>query len=501
VQTAINSASAGDTVVVPAGNCTWTTGVNIDSKSLTLQGAGIDVTNITDSTPGDTGAVGVSGVTASNFVTVTGFTFIKSSNITDGMVQIYGASNHGQRDVGFRFHHNRLLIGSSGGRGISVFSIWGLIDHNTFDITDTSGSDQSISLYGASIGSDGGFTPWAYPMELGTNHSVYVEDNTFNYANQNEDSIDGYTGARAVIRHNTFNNISHGFHGTDSGNNRSLFSWEIYSNNYVNNSSTILRGATFRGGSGIIFGNTYSGSRGQWYGYTAMEYRATVGPQSKWGSCDGTNWQIGSTDYSANGSRAVSQYTGTLADPLSPLDSTHVSFCKINRDQVCTADSTCSAMSAGDTCTTFFDGSGPSAYPCRDQPGRTHNQALAPIYAWLNTGTNAPSAGSYNGGGSISETTWMLENRDYYNYTGSFNGTVGVGSGVLASRPTTCTTTSEAGGGVAYWATDTNTLYRCSAANTWTPYYTPYTYPHPLQGSQGGSAPAAPTSVHFTSVK
>ena len=31
-------------------------------------------------------------------------------------------------------------------------------------------------------------------------------------------------------------------------------------------------------------------------------------------------------------------------------------------------------------------------------------------------------------------------------------------------------------------------LYKCTSTNTWTLYYTPYTYPHPLQGV------AAPTS-------
>jgi hypothetical protein len=39
VQNAINSAAAGDTVVIPAGTCTWTSGVNI-SKGITIAGAG-----------------------------------------------------------------------------------------------------------------------------------------------------------------------------------------------------------------------------------------------------------------------------------------------------------------------------------------------------------------------------------------------------------------------------------------------------------------------------
>jgi len=67
------------------------------------------------------------------------------------------------------------------------------------------------------------------------------------------------------------------------------------------------------------------------------------------------------------------------------------------------------------------------------------------------------------------------ENREFWNQVNNFNGTVGIGVGLLANRPTTCTT------GVAYWATDTKTLYEATAPNTWTPNYIPYTYPHPLR--------------------
>lgn len=40
VQTAINKATEGQTVTIPAGTCTWTSGVNISGKGITVQGAG-----------------------------------------------------------------------------------------------------------------------------------------------------------------------------------------------------------------------------------------------------------------------------------------------------------------------------------------------------------------------------------------------------------------------------------------------------------------------------
>lgn len=98
------------------------------------------------------------------------------------------------------------------------------------------------------------------------------------------------------------------------------------------------------------------------------------------------------------------------------------------------------------------------------------------------------------------------ENRNFFNYTSSFNGSSGVGCGTLAARPSSCTT------GVGYWATTqscsdmtgmvgtspstpiSGRLYKCTAPNTWTAYYTPYTYPHPLRGEAPDTTPpAAPT--------
>ena len=50
VQTAINAAADGDTVSIPAGTCAWTTGVTV-TAGITLHGAGIDATIITDDVP------------------------------------------------------------------------------------------------------------------------------------------------------------------------------------------------------------------------------------------------------------------------------------------------------------------------------------------------------------------------------------------------------------------------------------------------------------------
>lgn len=399
VQSAINTAAAGDTVTVPAGNCTWTTTVTITSKRLVLQGAGINVTTITDRATG-ANALTITGASATNFVRVTGFTFIKGTSHPDGMIQLFGT----EASVAFRIHHIRLVMATAGSRGIYPVAVYGLIDHNTFDITAARGSIQVVSIDGSHAGADGGFTPWTRPLTLGTVNAVYIEDNVFNVVTIDEDSIDAYAGARFVVRYNTFNGAHIGFHGTDSGSMRSPVSHEVYNNTFINNSGGTFRGGTVRGGTGVWFNNTYGGTS-PWAPIILMCYRCCeTGNTSDWQYCNGTNWELRSTNFSTEASRTCSVGGG-------------VKFCSGNRDLVCTGDATCAAAGAG-TCSAYFDHAGaPGGYLCRDQPGAGPTQVSAPLYQWNN---GSMTFGTYDGGvpcpwGSID--AFIAEGRDYFNGT------------------------------------------------------------------------------------
>ena len=171
----------------------------------------------------------------------------------------------------------------------------------------------------------------------------------------------------------------------------------------------------------------------------------------------------------------------------SPAPGTADGFCAVNPDTTCAANSTCNALSGGDTCSRYFDANG-GVYPFRDQPGRVHNQVLYPSYEWLNSGAGLPSPvfATDAGAGTVAA------NRDYYDYNGSFTGAAGVGSGTFAAMPVhgvgACCTA-----GVAYWCTNCGSwnvsgngqgngvLYQ-SNGSAWSVLYTPYTYPDPQQG-------------------
>jgi len=147
-----------------------------------------------------------------------------------------------------------------------------------------------------------------------------------------------------------------------------------------------------------------------------------------------------------------------------------------------------------------------------------NNQVTEGCYQWGNVdqgngnanlifgGSFEYSTNSHNGNlrPAVDSTGAVVATPHWYDYNpalGTFDGTITsnhspVGYGTLASRPATCTT------GVFWFATDQgswNTAagtpggqgigYKCTATNTWTAYYTPLTYPHPLDVNQSVATP------------
>jgi hypothetical protein len=236
---AINAASNQDRVVVPAGECTWTSGVSVSGKSITLQGAGRDATIITIKGP----AVGVNlNSTGSR---VTGFGFILDA----GDIFILA------RGQNFRVDHNRF-DNKVGGFLDAVRAVGepahptGVVDHN-----------ELLNARVLVIGDTGllAHKIWSEPSTIGKPDQtgvIYIEDNTFKFSVFGN-AIDANYGGRYVFRHNTLTDVYVETHSVQ-GKHRGTRSWEIYNNTFTTTQDRFT--AIFlRGGTGVVFNNTLTG--------------------------------------------------------------------------------------------------------------------------------------------------------------------------------------------------------------------------------------------------
>ena len=287
VQVAIDAASDGDTVLVPAGNCRWSSAVYVhQSKGLVLQGSGIDKTVIVDGTGSSSSLLFIKS-SKGHPVRITGFTFdangIDRSGL-QGEIQVQGDCRNFRIDhIRFSNLNDRGIVVAAGGQ-----ELYGVIDHCIFEAPYET-SVQGIAVLGA--GAQDGAT-WERPLTLGTYKAVYIEDCTFKWASPPDSVLDAYAGARYVFRHNKVMGSHVGHHGCDSGNYRSVHSFEIYGNTFSYSGEKGQRAFHFRGGTGVVFDNTFVGN---YVGFTVSNYRS-CGSYGVWGKCDGTNPLDGNED-------------------------------------------------------------------------------------------------------------------------------------------------------------------------------------------------------------
>jgi hypothetical protein len=399
----------------------------------------------------------LSGVN-SKLYRISGFNF--TSTGTGFMFQFWGAGTMQQ----VRIDHNNFNAPSGStvmmfGDNATVANFYGVVDHNTFS---SSGSITALTIIGA-------LNPSPPPSPAGTANNLFFEDNTITITtmdNAGRSCIDGWGGNATVYRHNTSTNCLVSTHGATHAGGSPNF--ELYENNIIVDSGS--------GGQG--FSDCYRCFHHQGSGeFYAFNNRFTAS--------GGKNRDaIGMMDYRA--------YANSIDGGAPICDGTQA--IDGNRDPIETH----------------------RGYPCWHQPGRDFATSpvggnLKPMYVWNNAWSDTlamiPMTMEDLGGSPDYVQQHVKANRDYYNAvsasaqispTSPFDGVSGMGFGTLANRPTTCTTNSlelagatligegETGGGVGYFATDQGaqgTLYRCSATNTWTVHYTPYTYPHPLVGA------------------
>lgn len=335
VTSAINSASAGDRVLVPAGSCSWSS-MSI-AKAVHLQGAGIDVTTI---------AVNENGITkqAAGVIRITDFTFTKSGGGNESKGFTIGGSWQSAEPVVFA--DNKVSIS---GTGFLLLDVPGgvIIAGNEF----IGAWDDSFIQPKANSGQNS----WSTADTFGdrdTNGKLnhYIEDNTF-YGGTNQ-GIDCDDNSRCVYRYNyllysSFN--THGWSTSPAG----VRHFEVYNNHFDHQGSTAEIGnqnwsVWIRGGTGFIYNNQFADIAGShWGNKTEMRFTIRgaedVRPQ---GSCGNVSYpvphQIGQnhngTSYFTDPIRWYGN-TGTLATAAdwnwgNPCGLTFSTFWQSGRDYV-----------------------------------------------------------------------------------------------------------------------------------------------------------------------
>lgn len=430
INACVQNAASNDVIFVSkgTGSVTWPNRISIN-KSLKIVGPGMDALTV------DISSQGAFITSALTGVSISGFSFMTSNSDVTAIIV---------RGTGWRIYQNRFYSTSESINGVFVLATGadttispeGVVHNNVV-------TNGKIVVFGG-----GNFTNeslhWADPSTLGTANSVYIEDNIFNMTwNGGSNCVDANLAGRYVFRYNSVVQAYAMAHSLQGEGIRGTREWEIYGNTFNSFGNASYAAMYMRGGTGMLFLNDTTSSVDYNFSILFDNVRDTtaIGVGKL---CDGNSiWDENSAGKS-----------GWLC-----------------RDQI----------GAGKDAAQWYDYNTPG-------PSQTHS----PVYIW----------GIYKNGLSQSpyvastSSTHIENDRDYYTHKATFNGTSGVGCGTLAARPPTCTT------GVGYWATNqscTNirsmigkkpstpivgTLYKCVAPNTWTAYYTPYTYPHPLSNPQ-----------------
>ncbi len=495
VQTAFNSITASTTLVnIPSGassHCIWgasDSGVTLTvppgSAGLTIHGNTVctgdgrpgftplsctDNTSIADAMPTITGNpdLPVFSISTQTGVplTISGLT-ITGTGVSP--VQTYAGAisvGGGSQLIRFTQDHfvnmNQVTLGMFNGNG-------GVVDHSII-------SQAQASIFArtqAATSSDwAGQIPWSQSTNLGSLNAWYFEDDELVGG-----STDCDKAGRFVVRFNTFTAgpgtaqwlLTHPT-GEPGGAIRGCREWEAYENTFVTNGQGVFSLWFLSAGTGVTWGNTIStaggGSLSNFFTFISERSNNTTYGQTAvpngWGYC-GTYF---------NGTGSSWDQNANTVSGAKCLDNVGM-----GKGDLLTATGTASFPTIANTVL------GGQTWP---------RQAQEPVYEWLDT---------YAPGNWVDSTQYssisplpIQQNNDYYLWcnaaatTGctTFNGTQGVGSGTLGSRPSTCTT------GVAYWATDQGSwntsgsgpqgqLYNCTATNVWSLLYVPGTYPNPL---------------------
>jgi hypothetical protein len=282
VQAAIDAASTGDTVTIPAGSSTWAGTANVPSnKNLFITGNGVGSTIIDAGTPNNW-AIDLNESA----------TWVSGIEFKNGLIEAWG--------LDWRVHHCKFDNGSTLATVVWCFTQSlagvhprGLIDNNVI-INGRIRIDGSAAMFGDTADPKPQHVLWHEDVVFGGSNWVFIEDNTFSGDTQYS-SVDALYGGRYVFRHNTCtiqnsgNNgymlEVHSIHGTSRGGR----AWEIYENTIASPSGMWAGIGYIRGGTGVIWNNTITGSTASGLVLNTARDQGEDVDETDCGRCNGTS--------------------------------------------------------------------------------------------------------------------------------------------------------------------------------------------------------------------
>lgn len=292
VQSAIDASKEGDTILIPDGECAWSSTIVID-KAITLEGDGqyavdgehkdVGTWPLTVTLSGSSG-IEIDG-NFGDFIRITGFQFTGSAPGGTGGHggAIYSPASNG---ADWRVDNSRFQVS---GNSVKSEGKFGLIDHIlVYEDGCSPASWIVVSDLRHDAMGDGAYTQ---PVGFGGPNFLFIEDSTFwkhcASATPSPFATDAQAGGKFVFRHNYLHDASAGWHGTESGApERGGYAFEVYDNEfYWTMPDNRYHTAIFqRGGTALVYNNTATNYQALWKSWV---HRATR-EWGRFGQCDGT---------------------------------------------------------------------------------------------------------------------------------------------------------------------------------------------------------------------
>jgi MYXO-CTERM domain-containing protein len=261
VQTAVASAADGDTVSVPAGNCTWSSTLEVTAgAAISIVGAGTDATVITNGV----GTLMLWSGTEDKPFRLSGIRFNSSDEHTP-IVALVGPISAARIDHCL-FDKGDAAVGTNalGDPHKGTGPVYGVVDHCQF--RNMTRPYFAMDLRAGE--SSSGTIAWTEGIFPGSDRMMYFEDDEFVWnaeltAPNAQGALYGQYGGKAAFRHNSFSGFCTYVDAHGDNPDEGTIYYEIYDNTFTEDLSLCIQGniAWQRGGQWIIHDNTFIGEQ------------------------------------------------------------------------------------------------------------------------------------------------------------------------------------------------------------------------------------------------